>query len=150
MTTRFHGLTSLGLVGCALILALVILFQESIVLGIVYLGVCTAGMVVVLYAFCARCPCKKHCGHVLPGQIAGRFHRRPGPYTPTDFAATAIALLILLGLPQFWLWQHPGVAVVFWVLTGIGLVQIRTYICRACTNVFCPLHARYGAAGRSG
>ncbi len=141
MTTgRFHGVTSLLWVGIAIGLAAVVLFRESVLLGVVYLAICAAGGTAVLYAYCAKCPCKVHCGHVLPGIMATRFDRTPGPYTPAEYAVVGIGLALILALPQVWLWQSPAVFAIFWVLTGIGLAQIRAFVCRACHNAYCPLN----------
>jgi hypothetical protein len=67
------------------------------------------------------------------------FDRQPGPYTPTEIAALILALLVMIGLPQFWLWRRTGLFILYWVLNGIALVQIRLVVCRTCENVYCPL-----------
>ena len=139
MTKQFHGITSIGLVGVAVVIAAIAMFQASPVLGIVYVGVCVVAPLVVLYAYCAKCPCKAHCGHVFPGKIAQVFDREPGPYTPAELAALVLALLLLIGLPQFWLWRYTGLFAAFWVLNGIAIVQIRIVICPACDNTHCPM-----------
>lgn len=139
-TNRVHGLMSLALVGIAVALGAFALFRESAALGVVYLAICAGGSTAIIVAYCAKCPCKAHCGHVLPGTAAMRFNRRPGPYTPSEYATLGIALALIIGLPQIWLWQSMGLFVVFWALTGIGLVQIRAFVCRACDNVYCPLN----------
>jgi hypothetical protein len=137
---RIHGLTSLGLVGIAILLAAVVLFQTTIALGLLYVGIAAAVSTVVLYAFCAKCPCKAHCGHVLPGIAAKRFQRRSGPYSTLELGAMLLALLVLFAFPQAWLWSHTTLFIAFWALSGVALVDIRRYVCRACTNSFCPLN----------
>jgi len=137
--TKFHGVTSLGLVAVAVVIAVVVMFQTSPVLGIVYVGVCVVAPIVVLYAYCAKCPCKEHCAHVFPGKAAMAFDRKPGPYTTTEMAVLVLALLLLIGLPQFWLWRYTGWFIAFWALSGIALVQVRAVVCRTCDNVYCPL-----------
>ena len=138
--TRLHGLASLGLVGVAILLAAGVLFQTAFALGLLYLGTTAASLTTILYAFCAKCPCKVHCGHVLPGKAAKFFKRRPGPYSTHDTGAMLLALLVLFAFPQVWLWSHPALFIAFWALSGVAVVEIRRYVCRACTNVFCPLH----------
>jgi hypothetical protein len=93
--------------------------------------------------FCAKCSCRTLCGHVIPGKVAMVFiHRTPGPYTTVEIIVTGIALLLLIGLPQIWLWQYTGLFITFWVLIGIAVIQIRTVICRGCDNTYCPARSR--------
>jgi hypothetical protein len=139
MSKRFHGVTSLGWVAVATVIAAVAMFRVSWVLGVVYLVVCVAAPGAILYAYCTKCPCKAHCGHVFPGKAALAINRQPGPYTGTELAVLTVALLALIGLPQFWLWRHAGLFVAYWVLNAIAFVQIRLVVCRACENVYCPL-----------
>jgi len=139
VTKQFHGITSLGLVAVATVVAAVVAFRTSWMLGVVYAVICIAAPLVVLYAYCARCPCKAHCGHVFPGKAAQVFDREPGPYTPAELAAMVLALSLLIGLPQFWLWRYTGLFIAYWVLNSIALVQIRLVVCRTCENVYCPM-----------
>ena len=141
MTKRFHGITSIVLVAAAIVIAAIAVFRASWVMGVVYLGVCAAALVTIVYAYCAKCPCKEHCAHVFLGKAAMAFDRQPGPYTATEIAALILALLLLLGLPQFWLWRYTGLFVAFWVLNAIAIVQIRTVVCPACDNTHCPLNS---------
>jgi hypothetical protein len=139
--TKFHGVTSIGLAAVAIGIGAVVMFLTSWVLGVVYLATCAAGAVIVLYVYCAKCPCKAdNCGHVFPGKIATIFDRQPGPYTSVEMTAVLLALLLLLGLPQFWLWRYTGLLIVFWVLIGIAAVQARTVVCKACGNEYCLLN----------
>jgi hypothetical protein len=139
MRTQLHGITSLGFVGIATLIAAVTMFQISLPLGGAYLLICGIASPVILYAFCAKCPCQAHCGHVFPGRVAKVFKRRPAsPYTAGEVTMTGMMLLLLVGLPQFWLWQSPWILVAFWGLYAIALVQIRTVVCRACDNIYCP------------
>ena len=139
MTKQFHGITSLSLVAIAIIIAASVLFRTSLTLGIVYLAICAAAPLVVLYAYCAKCSCQAHCGHVFPDKAAQVFNREPGPYTLIELAAMILALALLIGLPQFWLWRYTGLFIAFWVLNGIALVQIRIVVCRTCGNIYCPM-----------
>jgi hypothetical protein len=143
MTIQFHGVTSLGLVLVALGIAAVAAFQVSWVLGSVYLLLCAGAALAILYAYCAKCPCRQHCGHVLPGRAAMWLNgRRPGPYTAVESGALVLALASLIGLPQAWLWQNLWLFTAFWMLTAVAVVQIRTVVCHACKNVHCPLRVR--------
>jgi hypothetical protein len=143
MKTQIHGITSLSFVGIATLIAAVMMFQVSLFLGGAYLLVCIIAPPVILYAFCVKCPCQAHCGHVFPGRAARVFKQRPaGPYTAGEVTMTGMMLLLLVGLPQFWLWQSPWLLVAFWGLYAVALVQIRAVVCRACTNSYCPAKSR--------
>jgi hypothetical protein len=145
MRSRFHGITSIGLLLVAIAIAVVVMFRTSLVLGVVYLVVCAVAPGAVLYAYCARCPCQTNCGHVFPGKLAAALtNRQPGPYTKVELAATGLALLLLLGLPQVWLWRYTGLFAAFWVLNAIALVQVRAAVCRDCDNAYCPANPRGG------
>jgi hypothetical protein len=135
----FHGVASLGLMSAAVIVAAVMLFQLWWGWGVAYLVICAAGSTVILYGYCAKCPCRNHCSHLLPGKAAAVFkHRPPGPYTGLEFIATGLSLLLMIGFPQPWLWRYPGFFIAFWAMMIIALIQIRTTVCRACGNAYCP------------
>ena len=143
MRIQLHGITSLGLVLAAIVLAAVVMFQVSWALGVVYLVICVAALLVILYAYCAKCICRTHCGHVFPGKASMVFkNRQPGPYTTVEMAVTGLALLLLIGLPQAWLFRYTGSFIAFWVMTAIAVIQIRTIVCRACDNIHCPANSR--------
>jgi hypothetical protein len=142
MSKQFHGVTSLGGVTVATVIAAVAMFRTSWILGVVYLVVCVAASRAIIYTYCAKCPCKAHCAHVLPGKAALAIDRQPGPYTMVELAILAVALLVLIGLPQFWLWRHTGLFVVYWTLNAMALVQVRLVVCRTCDNVYCPLRGQ--------
>lgn len=141
-TQHIHGIISLGLTSVALVIAAVAMFLSSWGLGVAYVAICIIAPQAILYAFCAKCPCKECCGHVLPGKVAMNFNRQPGAYTPLELGILWLSLLLLFGLPQFWLWQYPKLLVAFWVLSAIAFFQIRFVVCQACTNVYCPLKGK--------
>ncbi|MBN1438855.1 MAG: hypothetical protein JW929_05530 [Anaerolineales bacterium] len=137
---RVHGILSLAFAGTAVGLGAAAVFRASIWFGVCYLLLCPAAMSVVLFAYCAKCPCKGGCAHVLPGKAAALFRRRPGPYSAAEIAALCASLLLLTAIPQPFLWRHPAWLAVFWVLMGVAAVQIRGAVCRACGNLYCPIN----------
>jgi len=145
MATRaqLHGMLSLSLISVATVIAAVVMFQVSWTLGAAYLGACVVALLGIVYTYCAKCSCRAHCGHVMPGRVAMLFKRRtPGPYTKVELGVLGLALLLLLGLPQGWLWQRPTLFVAYWLLTAIALVEIRVVVCRVCDNRYCPARIR--------
>jgi hypothetical protein len=140
MSERVHGLLSLGLTGIGIAIAAVVAFAQAAWLGLGYLALCGVAAVGILYAYCARCTCRAHCAHVIPGKLAGRFRRqKTGPYTPLEIAVVAAALLLLVGLPLTWLWRYPWLLVIFGALMAIAFFEIRLTVCRGCENVLCPM-----------
>lgn len=148
MRSVLHGMVSLGLVAVTIVIATVAAFQTWWALGVLYLATCAVCLAAILYAFCAKCPCKAHCAHVIPGKLAALASREAGPYSRLETAAVVAALLLLLGLPQLWLWRHLALAVGFWLCAAVALVEIRGFVCRSCDNVFCPALHGAGAVDR--
>jgi hypothetical protein len=136
---RWHGVVSLGLVGVSVGIALVVIARAAWVWAALYGAVGVASGGAIIYAYCAKCPCKGRCGHVLPGLAAQRFKRRAGPYTTLDYTIVILGLIGLIALPQIWLWHDLVLFGVFWLVTGIALADILRVVCRACHNTYCPL-----------
>ncbi|MBN1659026.1 MAG: hypothetical protein JXA93_11515 [Anaerolineae bacterium] len=142
MSARFHGVMSISLVGISILIAIVTVFQATPGLGLVYLAGCALAPFGIVYAFCAKCPCRTCCAHIVFGKLAVALtHRQPGPYTPPEVGAVGLALLWLLCLPQLWLWQAPLWLALFWLLNAVALVQIHLAVCPACDNAYCPLRS---------
>jgi hypothetical protein len=142
VSARVHGIVSITLVLVSTFVATVAAFLTSWVLGLTYLVVCGLGLGGILFAYCAKCPCREQCGHVIPGKVVGALGQRtPGPYTPLELVVVGLALLGLVAVPQAWLWHYPAMFMVFWAMTIIAVVQIRAFVCRACDNVYCPARA---------
>jgi hypothetical protein len=131
---------SVGLVGIAVLLAVVIGFEGAPALGVAYLMGCAVAPLAIVYAFCAKCPCQDHCAHVVFGKLAGALtKRRKGVYTSVELAVVLLALLFLVGMPHVWLWQYPRLLAAFWGLNLIAVAQIRSFVCPACDHAGCPL-----------
>ena len=141
-TRKFNGITSLILTGIAALIALVVMSLTSWLLGGLYLAIMIIAPQAVLRSYCAKCPCKVHCAHVFPGKAAMAFAREAGPYTPTELIIMIGSLGLLIGLPQYWLWQHPILFAIYWILSGIAFFQIWLTICPSCHNVYCPVRIR--------
>lgn len=139
---KFNGVTSLILTGIAALIALVVMSLTSWVLGGLYLAVMIIAPQAILRSYCAKCPCKTHCAHVFPGKAVMAFEKEAGPYTPAELIIMIVSLGLLIGMPQYWLWQYPVWFVIYWILSGIAFFQIRLAICPSCNNVYCPVRIR--------
>jgi hypothetical protein len=133
------GVVGLALVLAAMVMGAGVIFSASLLAGGIYVLIFIVGWGVVIYAFCAKCPCKRNCGHILPGLAARLFKRRPAAYSKMELAAVVVSLLGMVAFPQYWLWQYPVLLVVFWVLAAIAGVLSPSIVCKGCNNTFCPL-----------
>ncbi len=141
MSHRFHGLISLGLIAVSLAVGFFVVASSSPPAAMFYLVLSLLCTAVILYAYCAKCPCRNDsCGHVLPGLLMRILPRREtGPYRWGDYLATAAALVILFGFPQPWLLANPVGFWIFWGIGAVGLVEIILFVCHGCQNRNCPV-----------
>ncbi|KQC04261.1 MAG: hypothetical protein APR53_03500 [Methanoculleus sp. SDB] len=144
MTRRLHGRISLGLLFVAVALAAYAIFVSSPARAAGYVLFAAGSAMLVVGVFCTKCPEQGvRCAHGVPGMLAERFlRRRTGPYTGWDYAAVALAAVVILLLPQAWLVVRPGLFLVFWILVAAAAIEIRTCVCLACGNACCPLARR--------
>jgi len=139
-----YGVTSLIFILTAILLADLDLFENKSVWGIVYALVILTSSFLIIYVFCAKCPCKNECRHIIPGRLARAFKSKTsGPYSKIENAIVVILLLLLIGFPQIWLWNSTDLFFAFWILIIIGLIQIRTVVCKGCKNSFCPINTSF-------
>ena len=139
-----HGAMTLGLAALAIALAASSAFRLSPILGAVYMGLAALSIPAILLAYCAKCPDRDDCGHVLPGRAASALRKRKtGPYSKPDLAVTAAALFILFALPQAWLWKKPADALVFLAAMVMAAWDVRLWVCKDCGNRHCPGNRLY-------
>jgi hypothetical protein len=140
MKRKNHGLISLGLAAIAMAAVIYALFQQSFMLGILFLILAGISAPVILYAFCSKCVDRDQCGHVIAGPAAVKLfkNRKPGPYTAVDLILTSTALAVIFLFPQIWLWRHPLAFGIFWICMAIAAIDIRGKVCKGCGNVHCP------------
>ncbi len=140
----FHGITSLVLLALAMLVGLIGVALDAPTAAVSYALLLGAAFLVVCAAYCAKCPCRKDaCGHLVPGLVAQNLPaRRQTPYNTIDLALTASALAAMVLYPQPWLWRHPTLLTLFWLLTAGAVLQIVLRVCRRCQNRHCPLQGR--------
>jgi hypothetical protein len=141
--TQLCGVISLGLGGVAAVLAAIAMFSTSLLLGVMYVALCLLVPQAALYGFCAKCPTKSNCGHVLPGRAALRMARTAGPYSLLELSGIGLTVLLLFGLPQVWLWQYPVLCGAFWALLIAAAIMIRWAMCPVCENIYCPGNPKF-------
>jgi hypothetical protein len=141
MNRKFHGIFSMVLAGVAVALGLFAIARESWLMGLLHVVICVVASVIVVYAFCAKCPCRLHdCAHVLPIKLTTLLPpRKEGPYTALDIVGMSVPLLLIFLFPRFWLWKNPIFLVIFWVLCAAAAIEIVYYVCKGCQNTYCPV-----------
>jgi hypothetical protein len=141
MKRHAHGLISLLFVAGATATALVNVWQASIFWGLAYLLLLVGGAGTILFAYCAKCPCRlQGCGHVIPGWLT-RFlpARNQGTYGVMDYLGVIIPLVLWVTVPQTWLRHHLPAMILFWMLLAAGSIEILLYVCKGCNNDRCPM-----------
>lgn len=136
---KAHGVISLFLFFIAQVLALTVIFLESKAMGIGYAALLIGSCLSIVYAYCAKCPVRlTGCGHVVIGPVTQIFpERQQGPYTRGEYAVVVTALLLLVLVPQLWLWKYPRFLIGFWAFLIVAGVEINRYVCTRCENVHC-------------
>ena len=102
MNRQIHGILSLVLIAAAVITALAAIFPSSLFWALIYITGILASSLIIVYSFCAKCPCRHtSCGHVLPGALTWFFPRREeGPYTLADTVGVVVPLVFMVVFPQ--------------------------------------------------
>lgn len=141
MHGTFHGVLSLLLGGAALAVAVAAVITHAPLLGWGYIILVAAAGPVVLYAYCAKCPERRTgCRHGLPGPLTRMLPpRQTGPYTLRDYAGLVVPTVLMVALPQPYLWATPARGVIFWGLAVAAVAEIRRRVCPGCGNRYCPL-----------
>lgn len=115
-------------------------FDKSLSSGISYSMTAASSIAVVVLAYCAKCPGKRKCVHIIPGLIARHLNRPVKPYTPFEYGVTALAFAALAIAPQPSIIHRTKLLIIFWILAIVAAGDIVLVVCRHCHNVFCPLN----------
>ena len=144
MNRRSHGVLSLSLLFGALVVGLVSVFHESAAMGAVYAVIIPLALLTITYSYCGKCSCRlDSCGHVFPARLSRLLPPRTDTnYTYLDLAGVVLPFALLVGFPQWWLFENKVLFAVFWALIVIGLLEIRLFVCRGCSNEKCALRTR--------
>ena len=140
MNRQIHGIFSLLILFAAVLTATLAIVQSSVIWAVLYLVGILLSCLVVLYSFCVKCPCRNtDCRHVIPGRLTRFFPRREeGPYTFWDKTGLVVPIVFMTVFPQYWLLKHPVHFYLFVVFLLIAAEDIQFFVCKGCTNCFCP------------
>ena len=140
MNRHIHGILSLLILAAAVVTATVAILQTSFIWAVLYIVGMFLSCLVIIYSFCTKCPCRKtDCGHVIPGKLTRFFPPRPEePYSFSDRTGVVVPIVFMIVFPQYWLLSHPPYFYLFVALCLIAAADIQFFVCKGCTNRFCP------------
>jgi hypothetical protein len=143
MNRHIHGILSLLILAAAVVTATVAILQTSVIWAVLYIVGMVLSCLVIIYSFCTKCPCRNtDCGHVIPGKLTRFFPpREEGPYTVGDRTGVVVPIVFMIVFPQYWLLSHPAYFYLFVALCLIAAADIQFFVCKGCTNHFCPFFA---------
>ena len=144
MSDRFHGVFTLILLGFAGVVAFIALLQESTILALVYMVISSLSLLTIVYFFCGKCVCRKDaCAMVLPAKLSKRLpERKDAPYTYWDLSFILLSLVVMSMFPQYWLWRHKVLFILYWALFMAAHMEITFIVCKRCDNTRCPIHKK--------
>jgi hypothetical protein len=140
MNRQTFGFLSLLLILAAVLTAAYAIYQYSFFWTLLYLVGLMLSSLVIIFSFCTKCPSRdKDCSHVLPGKLARFFPRREEEaYTLRDKAGVVVPLVFAIVYPQYWLLIQPAYFVLFAALCLGAAAMIQFFVCKGCTNCYCP------------
>lgn len=139
---NIHGIISILLISTSFAIGIIVMSFYSLLLAL--LGILTVILFLLLVSalYCSKCKCRDRCLHVLPGIISKMIAKnKVGKYTAFEIVAgVAFPLLIVVVLPQYWLFQHIWFFIVYWFLFVVAGLEISNFVCKKCENKLCPLN----------
>ncbi|WP_146199743.1 hypothetical protein ACKUB1_05500 [Methanospirillum stamsii] len=138
MNKAAYGIIGLILGIIAIITGLYAISLHSLFMAIGYLFFTVIAGVIFTRFFCASCPIKDTCVHILPGYIARIWKETPGPYTPGKLLISGFLFVIIFlpALPA--LITSPMLLLIFLVCIVLAAVISVLFLCPGCGNRFCP------------
>jgi hypothetical protein len=145
MTKKIHGIFSFSVASAAILISAIFIFKNSLVFGITFIAFCAISALAILRLFCAKCPSRDNCGHVLPGLVLKRIFRnvKPAPYSFLEIATFVIFAGIVVIIPQFWLYKNTPLFIFYWAMMVLAVIDIKYAVCTQCENGYCPSNKRF-------
>jgi hypothetical protein len=141
MSHKIHGWFSLLLMVVLLGISVTSLITSPLIAVAGYLLITLVGGMLVVYSFCAKCPIRTTgCRHIIIGPITRIIPpRKQSPYSGLDIFFTTIAVLAIVGYPQFTLFSQMPLFISYWITAILLVLEITLFICRGCGNFYCPV-----------
>ncbi len=101
MSTKTNGLIGLIMLITAVLVGLYGIIQYSVTAAGMYLVGSIAVFLIFVYAFCAKCPVRDNCTHVLQGMLTHCLPgRTTGPYSHRDLLGLILFFGFVALFPQ--------------------------------------------------
>lgn len=144
MTKRFHGLLSSILLDVPIVLAIVYLWLQSFIAGLIYAVGCFIAMLVMIYSYCAKCVCSTaSCGHIFPKYVTKFLpKRKAGKYLFRDYLGLFVSFGFIVIYPQFWIYSDILLLIAFWMPILLSALEIYFFLCKNCENINCKMSRR--------
>jgi hypothetical protein len=137
---KLHGLMSLALVDLAVVMGIYCIMADKILYAILYTLFLFIGFSAIIFFFCRKCSSRNNCSHVFLGPITKIMPQaKRANYSPSDYFIVLIILLLIIGIPQFWLWKFSVLPIAHWILLLVAGFQIKTFVCKKCGNTKCAM-----------
>lgn len=139
---KFHGVMTIILILAAIGVGIAAIALKTALGALIYAAVIVLALPLLIHLFCGKCVCREtNCLMVYPAKLYRRLPgRRDGDYTGPDLAAIVGILVLLVAVPQYWLWQTKALFIAFWILIFGAHAEVMTIVCRACENCRCPVY----------
>jgi hypothetical protein len=140
MQKNYHGLISLFLLCSAVFISVITLFNYSFLVGSLFMMLCIFSSVIVLRIFCAKCPCRKTCGHVILGRLAAKIFPEisAAPFKFYEWLILGAIGGLIIGIPQHWLIKNSILFFSYWLILVAAAIEIKLTVCPKCKNEYCP------------
>jgi hypothetical protein len=140
MSAKTYGFIGLIMLIAAVLVGLYGIFQYSVTAAAIYLIGSIAVFLIFVYAFCAKCPARDTCTHVLQGMMTHLMPARTtGPYSGCDLLGLLLFFGFVALFPQYWLIRNLMLMLVFWILFLGNLIITHYGCCKGCGNIYCML-----------
>jgi hypothetical protein len=140
MSAKTYGIIGLLMLIAAVLVGLYGILPYSLTAAGIYLAGSIVVFLIFVFAFCAKCPARDTCTHVLQGMLTRCMPgRTTGPYSPGDLLGLLVFFGFVALFPQYWLIQNLMLMVLFWLLFLGNLVITHFMCCRGCGNIYCML-----------
>jgi hypothetical protein len=135
-----HGIISIILAGLAIFVGIIAVFEDSIILAMLYLAANILGFLIIVYSYCTKCAGRAKCAHVILGKITKLLpHREQSKYSFFDYAGVVVPFILIVAFPQFYLIKHFWMLIGFWLFLLVAILEINKYVCITCVNSKCLL-----------
>ena len=109
-----------------------------------YILVCLTSLIIICRYYCTHCPHYLREGKttqcMFQWWMPKLFQRRPGPLGFLDKSLSITATVVMVVFPLYWLFQQPGLLVIFILSLILFIVTFRRNECHRCIYFDCPLN----------